>query len=154
MLRVLGLKRNLPVFITETGWAHREGVIPDSNYLAAEQVAQYFELAANTVWTDKNIVAITPFLLNYQSFPFANFSWQKPALSADVPSSPNFYPQFDTYRSLPKIAGNPLREINSTPTLIPLSRPILGVETASSNSLWQTVLSLFVNLRRLVYNRN
>lgn len=143
MLKSLGLNRNLPIFITETGWPHQEGINFNRNYLTAEQVAKYIETAANTVWKGNTIVAITPFLLNYQSLPFANFSWQMPA-------SNNFYPQFDVYRSLPKMAGKPVREITITPT----PNYVLGEATGRSQiNAWQKILTLIVNLTQLVYNR-
>lgn len=87
-LNLMGVKKELPVFITETGWVHNE------------KIAENFWQASQTIWKDNRIVAITPFILNYQSFPFADFSWQKQ-------DSSFFHPQYDAYRSIPKINGEP-----------------------------------------------
>ncbi|MCJ7740194.1 hypothetical protein MUP32_02635 [Candidatus Microgenomates bacterium] len=95
ILRELGFDKQLPVFITETGWVRRGD--------NADIVADYFSEAADSVWNDTDIVAVTPFILNYQSLPFTDFSWQKQ-------NSFEFYPQFDSYRSIPKTAGDPVRK--------------------------------------------
>lgn len=58
--------KNLPVFITETGWSN------DS--VSQDQIASYFEEAFEKVWSADNIVAVTPFLLNAGTIPFAQFS--------------------------------------------------------------------------------
>ncbi len=64
------VKASLPVFITETGWSQKPS-------LSRETIAGYFKTAFESVWTDDRIVAVTPFLLNYQAPPFASFSWKK-----------------------------------------------------------------------------
>src|SRR3990170_4049767 len=43
--------KNLPVFITETGWSKEE--------LAENQIAEYFKYAFKHVWSDNYIVAVT-----------------------------------------------------------------------------------------------
>ena len=58
--------KNLPVFITETGWSKE--ALPES------QIAAYFRYAFQYVWLDKNIAAVTPFLLQAGSEPFSQFS--------------------------------------------------------------------------------
>ncbi|OGM26596.1 hypothetical protein A3D00_01325 [Candidatus Woesebacteria bacterium RIFCSPHIGHO2_02_FULL_38_9] len=93
-----GLKRNVPIFITETGW------IRDLNN-SEELVASNFEKAFTQVWIDPRIVAVTPFVLNYQSEPFDNFSWKKP-------NSKEFYIQYETVKNLPKNKGKP-EQINN-----------------------------------------
>jgi len=59
--------KKLPVFITETGWSNRN--------LSDSQVAYYYQYAFSKVWSDPNIVAVTPFLLNAQEGPFKQFSF-------------------------------------------------------------------------------
>jgi len=86
-LKDLGVTKNFPVFITETGWIQRA----TGNNLA---------LAASGVWTDSRIAAITPFLLNYQGSPFDNFSWKKL-------NSREFHPQYSLYQKITKIKGEP-----------------------------------------------
>ena len=58
--------KNLPVFITETGWSHKK--------LSENQIAQYFSYAFESIWSDNNIVAVTPFLLRAGVEPFLQFS--------------------------------------------------------------------------------
>ena len=58
--------KNLPVFITETGWS-RERV-------SEGQIAAYFSSAFESVWSDENVIAVTPFLLHAGAGPFLQFS--------------------------------------------------------------------------------
>lgn len=58
--------KNLPVFITETGWSNIK--------LSENQIGQYFIYAFKSVWTDNSIVAVTPFLLQAGVEPFSQFS--------------------------------------------------------------------------------
>ncbi|MBI2019976.1 hypothetical protein HYS94_00975 [Candidatus Daviesbacteria bacterium] len=103
VLRSLGLSKDLPVFITETGWKHAEGVSFDPSLPSADTVATHYKNAFEGAWNSQNIVAITPFLLSYQEPLFAHFSFKK------VESS-EFYPQFQTILDMPKIAGKPRQE--------------------------------------------
>jgi len=63
LLKKLGIKKDLPVFITETGFANKK-TTPNLliNYL-------------NTWSRDKRIIAVTPFIFNYPYPPFEQFSW-------------------------------------------------------------------------------
>lgn len=66
LLRRLGVRKQLPVFISETGWSRET----NSNLEAK------FGYALTRVWNDKRVVAVTPFILNYEFPPFADFSWK------------------------------------------------------------------------------
>ncbi len=77
----LGLQK--PIFLTEAGW-HNGG---------------WLKMAFTDIWTDANIVAITPFLLNAQEGPFVNFSF----LGQDH----NFKSFAQEIITLPKIKGSP-----------------------------------------------
>lgn len=101
VLKSLGQNFSLPVFITETGWAHMEGIPDNRNYLGVDQLTSLIIQAAEIVWSDPDVVAVTPFILNYQAYPFANFSWRKI-------NEESFYPYYDTYKDLPKAAGKPV----------------------------------------------
>jgi len=81
---------NIPVFITETGW---------SCPLAPNTISIYYQEAFSQVWNHSNLVAVTPFILQYQSFPFINFSW--------VNENKELSPQYKTVQSLDKTKGNP-----------------------------------------------
>ncbi len=101
-LRSLGIAKDLPVFITETGWSNE--AIP------IDQIGR--DLATTFVlWSaDNRIRAVTPFVLNYQSEPFLKFSWQKHL-------SKEFYPQYDEIKDLPKISGAPEQEEKGSVTV-------------------------------------
>lgn len=91
LLESLGVNKKLPVFITETGWKRgdEEGV--------AENLRNVFQ----TVWgNDSRIMAVTPFVLDYQSEPFLGFSWRKF-------QNNDFYQQYYTVQSLIKAKGEP-----------------------------------------------
>ncbi|PJE62565.1 hypothetical protein COU88_04285 [Candidatus Roizmanbacteria bacterium CG10_big_fil_rev_8_21_14_0_10_39_6] len=65
-----GIIKKMPVFITETGW--------DQSKVGEETASQYLLQTFQNIWlSDANIVAVTPFILNYQSDPFLGFSWKK-----------------------------------------------------------------------------
>lgn len=94
-LSELGIDKELPVFITETGWTRTS--------LSEQTVADYFVWAHNNIWLpDSRVVAITPFILNYQSEPFLDFSFQKF-------SSDEFYSQFSLLSNIHKISGRPIQ---------------------------------------------
>lgn len=93
ILRSFGIQKNLPVFITETGWSD-ESVPRDT-------IASYMTQAYESVWLpDDEVVAVTPFVLDYQGSPFLSFSWKR--FQSNL-----FYPQFDAVVSLSKAQGNP-----------------------------------------------
>lgn len=97
-LKSLGINKNLPVFITETGWAHDMGE-GKNNYLSVEIVDKYIKESFNTIWNDPQIMAITPFILRYDDKPFDVFSWKN--------SKGEYYPFFKTVLEMPKVKGNP-----------------------------------------------
>ncbi len=98
-LKTLGLKKDLPVFITETGWAHAEGENYDPSLYNAEQVAQFFKIAYEEVWLrDDRVRAVTPFTVFYKP-PFDHFSW------IDKDGVP--YEQYEMIKKLDKIKGEP-----------------------------------------------
>lgn len=89
---------NPPVFITETGWPHREGAAIHDEWHPASLVAEYYRIAFRDLWgPDSRVAAITPFILrfgNYDNFAFVGADGSK-------------YPQWDAIVSLPKAAGAP-----------------------------------------------
>jgi len=77
IVKGLGGTKDLPVFITETGWPHQEGKQNDSRFYENTKVAQLIEKAF-TIWgLDDRIKSVTPFVLNYPVEPFDHFSWLK-----------------------------------------------------------------------------
>ena len=86
--------KNLPVFITETGWVRVQNFEQD-------KIAQNFQTAFSEVWgPDDRVKAVTPFVFDYQGQPFLDFSWKKY-------QSQDFYPQYYLIKSLAKIKGSP-----------------------------------------------
>lgn len=99
-LQELGLRRKLPVFITETGWVHAEGKFWQPRLLTPEAVGSNLQVASASVWQDPRIVAVTPFVFNYQDYPFDHFSFKKLG-------NTEFYAHYFAYQSIPKSAGRP-----------------------------------------------
>ncbi len=94
LLGSLGVNKKLPVFITETGWKR---TIQNSESI----IQNYFRIAYEQVWLpDERVVAVTPFVFDYQGEPFLNFSWK-------LYQTEEFYPQYYTIQSLSKTKGEP-----------------------------------------------
>jgi len=114
----LGVKKELPVFITETGWPaedkiqykevwvnRKKKLVKISNYYDRETVANYLKYAFENLWLkDNRLKAITPFLLNYQEPLFASFSW--------LTKEGTGYPQYQAIKALLKNSWWPEQEIN------------------------------------------
>lgn len=99
--KTLGVSKNLPVFITETGWAHAEGENYNSGFLPVNKVSEYFKVAFEEVWLkDERVVAVTPFTIWYNP-PFDHFTWVN---RNNVP-----YEHFEVVKSIKKVNGNPER---------------------------------------------
>jgi len=96
---VLGVEKNLPVFITETGWAHAEGKDYDASFLPVSAISEFFKIAYEEVWLkDDRVRAVMPFTIWYGS-PFDHFSW----INDDkVP-----YKHYEVVKSIKKVKGNP-----------------------------------------------
>ncbi len=95
----LGVTKVLPVFITETGWAHAEGSDYNASYLPVETVANYFKIAYEQVWLkDDRVRAVTPFTVRYDP-PFDHFSW--------INSDGVGYKHYEVVKSMSKVKGEP-----------------------------------------------
>ncbi len=116
LLKNLGVTKELPVFITETGWIHAEGNAP-INSLSAQQVAENYKVYFEAVIQDSRVRAVTPFVLDYQADPFTHFSWKKVASS-------EFYPQYKTVQEMTKQAGKP-NQIIKVRTTVELPKDLL-----------------------------
>jgi len=97
--------KQLPVFITETGWSS-DSVSPDTQ-------VQYYDQTFNTIWNDPDIVAITPFLLDAGAGPFEQFSF--------IDANGNKTKQYQYFYNMHKVKGVP-----SFPT-----RRVLGASTSA-----------------------
>lgn len=85
-------KKDLPVFITETGWSTEK--------LSEDRVASYLNTAFETVWSDESVIAVTPFLLHAGSGPFAQFTLIK--------ENGVFNKQYEALQNLSKVKGEPV----------------------------------------------
>lgn len=99
-LKNFGVKKYLPVFITETGWKQ-------SPILSEDTISQYFKIAFSNWQNDNQIMAVTPFIFNYQGEPFFEFSWRKY-------QSDDFYSFYYNTQSIQKIKGEPEQEEKGT----------------------------------------
>ena len=94
----------LPIFITETGWLHREGQngcfqYSQAGLLSADTTAQRFKAAFTNYWlSDPRIVAVTPFIFRSKDPCAMGFAWQK--------SDGSWYPQATMLIDIPKTAGS------------------------------------------------
>jgi hypothetical protein len=95
----------LPIFITETGWLHREGQsgcvqYSQSNLLSATTTSSRFKNAYLYYWlVDPRIVAITPFIFKSSDPCAQGFAWQK--------EDGSWYPQATMLMGIAKTAGKP-----------------------------------------------
>lgn len=104
----LGVTKNLPVFITETGWSNIE--------VSPSEISKMYEYAFKNIWNDKRIVAVTPFILNYPNEPFSSFSWLKKDGST--------YSYYDAYKNIAKDAGSPVQR-ESGQILGAIAQPVI-----------------------------
>jgi len=100
LLKTLGIPKEYPIFITETGWAHT-GLSQSRSRLHPDQVADYIDIAVRIVWNDSRIVAVTPFLFQYPENLFSMFSWL-------IPIERKPYSFYLRYQQIPKIKGEPI----------------------------------------------
>jgi len=99
-----GLAKELPVFITETGWPHNQSLnkITYEKFYDQSTIVEYTKQAFEDVWLkDEKVVAVTPFILNYPFYPFENFSW------LDGEGIP--YPQYETVKNIQKVRNEPVQ---------------------------------------------
>ncbi len=122
-LKSLGLTRNLPVFITETGWVHNAERI--TSYLNPSDLGSKFETAYKYAWNSPEVVAVTPFVFSYQDNLFDMFSWKK--------RDGTFYDFYYQVQALGKIKGNPVQEDKGE--IISVVTPALGNTDNSFYSL-------------------
>jgi hypothetical protein len=104
LLKSLGVEKELPVFITETGWAHNryDKVL---SYRTPDTITESLKYAYKNVWNDKRIIAVTPFVLNYKEPPFDIFSWRK--------KDGGFYNFYYDVQRFTKTAGRPTQNVKA-----------------------------------------
>lgn len=136
-LKATGLTKQLPVFITETGWIHAEGKTTKFGAYSSEAVGKNLEIASQAVWKDPRIAAITPFVYNYQDVPFDNFSWK-------LLGNTGFYPFVESYKNILKKTGRPQQResYDFLPQIIPPALVVNSSYTLTSqlNNLGQGIV--------------
>lgn len=111
-LRSLGVYKELPIFITETGWSNQK--------INESEIGNMYKHAFENVWNDKRIAAVTPFILDYPSAPFAEFSWKR--------GDGSFYAYFDSMEKISKQPGKPVQR-KSGQILGALAQPVAFSES-------------------------
>ncbi|MEX2012929.1 MAG: hypothetical protein WD967_00825 [Candidatus Levyibacteriota bacterium] len=91
--------KDLPVFITETGW------VRGASGLSEEVISQYYEDAFRNAWNDNRVVVVAPFLLSYPEPLFNEFSFKSDGSDPNKP----YYKYFSAIRDMPKVKGEPER---------------------------------------------
>ena len=121
-LITLGITKSLPVFITETGWIHTQ------RKQDIQKVGERLTYAYQNVWNHPSVVAVTPFVLNYQSKPFEGFSWKD--------KEGGYYPFYTDIQNLSKTKGEPIlppepkKEIKEyQPTYFGLAQALYNINT-------------------------
>lgn len=126
-----GLQKDLPVFITETGWpknisnGKKQIANSKNKYYDEVTAATYLKNAFESVWlNDPRVTAVTPFVLNYSQDLFDEFSWFDPN---GYP-----YPQYELVKSMAKESWWPYQETAyslksvSLPTFLPAKTEYKG----------------------------
>jgi len=104
LLKELGVNKDLPVFITETGWPHREGIEKQNNYYTSKTTSNFL-IEALDIWSqDSRIKAVTPFTYNYAQKPFDHFSW--------LDENGNLFSDYQKIVNLPKKQNTPDQILN------------------------------------------
>lgn len=126
--------KDLPVFITETGW--------DMSKVGEEKTAENFEKAFSSVWNDGRVVMVSPFLLRAVGEPFEKFS----LLRSNQPGV--VYERLEKLasRGEPEMAGE-VAGIESETGVSGVNSTIAEVKNvelmASLNKLWDWFKNLF-----------
>ncbi|MCX6726949.1 MAG: hypothetical protein NTY75_04055 [Candidatus Shapirobacteria bacterium] len=98
-LKSLGINKTYPVFITETGWPHREGESNKNNFYTTATSAKFLSETLDIWQNDPRIMAVTPFIYNYPNVPFDHFSW--------VDKQEQLYPSYQQLIDKPKFKNTP-----------------------------------------------
>jgi hypothetical protein len=151
MLKTLGINRNWPVFITETGWINTVKTRYGKNILVSN-IADKLRNAYANAWNTKKIIAVTPFLLNYQTAPFDIFSWKK--------QDGSYYDIYYDIQRITKVRGQP-HQYNSgqilavlTPKVVRKGDRFYGIAYVKNTGqiIWQkNTITLIQNSGKEIY---
>lgn len=134
--------KNLPVFITETGWRNSSSEIGG---LTESDIANYYKTAFEKVWNDSRVVVVAPFVFNYPDALFKAFSFRDG-------ESCSLYCQ--TLKDIFKVKGAPKRE--DVGQILALSHSLVVINNSigkadlqiknSGNYIWNTNNDLKINI--------
>ncbi len=135
-------KKNLPVFITETGWRNSGS---EAVGLTEVDIANYYKTAFEKVWNDSQVVVVAPFVFNYPDSLFKAFSFKEGENCA-------LYCQ--ALKDIFKVQGAPEREdtgqilaFSHSPEVINNSNTKITLEIKNNgNYIWDTNKSLKLNI--------
>jgi len=98
-IKQLGVQKTFPVFITETGWPHKEGINKRNNFYTTKTTSKFL-IDSYHIWSnDPQIKAVTPFIYNYCQQPFDHFSW--------LDSNQKLYSSYQNIIDQPKNQNHP-----------------------------------------------
>jgi hypothetical protein len=98
-IKKLGIQKEFPIFITETGWPHHEGIDKKNNFYTTTTTAKFL-LDSFDIWSkDSKIIAVTPFTYNYSNEPFDHFSW--------LDQNQKLYSSYQSFIDQPKSKNKP-----------------------------------------------
>ncbi|OGM14096.1 hypothetical protein A3D84_03245 [Candidatus Woesebacteria bacterium RIFCSPHIGHO2_02_FULL_42_20] len=120
LLASYGINENIPVFITETGWS--------TNSNSEETIVSNYLTAFTKVWNKSNLVAVTPFVLDYLQEPFNGFSFKNPA-------SGDYFKFFDLISNLPKTKGQPIKNTGILDNFSSLKNSVLTKSTKNISEI-------------------
>ena len=126
----------IPIIITETGWQHE--TLPQSI------LVNHYLSAFTQIWIEKNLIAVTPFLLTAGEGPFAKFSFTN--------GSGEPLEIYNKIAQIPKIAGNPEKSPgrkNDTASQVPTFKSEPQATTSPikpSFPFWEDLLKWFLHL--------
>jgi hypothetical protein len=100
-IKKLGISKDFPIYITETGWPHREGEDKKNSFYTTNTTANFLKMTLNMWAQDKNVKAVTPFIYNYPNEPFDHFSW--------LDKDEKMYPEYQQLIDMPKNKNNPVQ---------------------------------------------
>ncbi len=138
-LKNLGINRTFPIFITETGWPHREGESVKNSFYTTDTTAKFL-IESFKIWNnDERIKAVTPFTYNYPNQPFDHFSW--------LDKNEKLYPKYKQIIDFNKTKNYPEQETryelekSNLPFIIFTGNEYLGQVTLKNTgqSIWGEV---------------
>lgn len=119
LLNRMGVRSVLPIFITETGWKHSNGIKYDDSYPGPEVVADYYKQSFTTAWANNRVAAVTPFLLSYDEPPFDQFSFKvssKSQIAEDAQK--DYHLPYYVLKDAQKVKGKPVQDESAVLTKI------------------------------------